>query len=138
MTGLSEPEIGAVVAYFEALQATICEAVSTFDGHAGFSLEEILPETGGKSRPRVLAEGVHIEKAAVQFTHSIGSGGSDLNDLPSAEPACSHDACQSTVFPGGCLILVLWGRVRSHPLLPDDGRCASLAPDSKGCSRAFW
>ena len=72
MTGLSEPEIGAVVAYFEALQATICEAVSTFDGHAGFSLEEILPETGGKSRPRVLAEGVHIEKAAVQFTHSIG------------------------------------------------------------------
>lgn len=73
MAGLSEPDIGAVAGYFEDLQTAICEAVAGFDGHAAFSSEELRPETGGKSRPRVLEEGTHIEKGAVQFSHSIGA-----------------------------------------------------------------
>ena len=73
MTGSSEPDVTVVADYFAALQTDICERVAAFDGQAEFSSEDILPDTGGRSRPRVMADGLHIEKAAVQFTHSIGS-----------------------------------------------------------------
>ena len=65
--------IESVVNYFMALQTTICTALETLDGKAVFSLERFIPPNGGLSQPRVLANGAHIEKAAVQFTHSKGS-----------------------------------------------------------------
>ena len=68
----TQPSIEPVRDYFMGLQAQICAALEAADGKARFSLEEIPSETGGLSRPRVLADGPVIEKAAVQFTHSIG------------------------------------------------------------------
>ena len=65
--------IEPVVNYFMALQSQICSALETLDGKATFSLEQIMPPNGGLSQPRVLADGAHIEKAAVQFTHSKGA-----------------------------------------------------------------
>ena len=65
--------IEPVVNYFMALQSQICSALETLDGKAAFSLEQITPPNGGLSQPRVLADGAHIEKAAVQFTHSKGA-----------------------------------------------------------------
>ena len=65
--------IEPVVDYFMALQSEICGALETLDGKATFSLEQITPPNGGLSQPRVLADGAHIEKAAVQFTHSKGA-----------------------------------------------------------------
>ena len=67
------PDIGAVINYFSNLQTEICSALSAEDGKAEFSLEEIPYPNGGLGRPRVLADGAHIEKAAVQFTHSVGT-----------------------------------------------------------------
>ena len=64
--------ISDVVDYFQTLQQQICLELERADGSAGFSMETIEPPNGGVSRPRVLADGKHIEKAAVQFTHSIG------------------------------------------------------------------
>ena len=64
--------ISDVVDYFQTLQQQICSELERVDGLAEFSLEVIEPPNGGMSRPRVLADGQHIEKAAVQFTHSIG------------------------------------------------------------------
>ena len=58
--------------YFATLQAEICAALEAEDGEAKFLQEEIESPGGGVSRPRVLADGAVIEKAAVQFTHSIG------------------------------------------------------------------
>lgn len=58
--------------YFLALQTQICQALAELDGAADFSREEIVAPNGGLAQPRVLADGAHIEKAAVQFTHSIG------------------------------------------------------------------
>ncbi|HSG91545.1 MAG TPA: oxygen-dependent coproporphyrinogen oxidase [Pseudomonadales bacterium] len=58
--------------YFAALQQQICTALEAEDGEAKFLVEEIESPGGGVSRPRVLADGPVIEKAAVQFTHSIG------------------------------------------------------------------
>ena len=49
-----------------ALQSEICQALEALDGQAAFSDEQIRPPNGGWSQPRVLADGAHIEKAAVQ------------------------------------------------------------------------
>lgn len=65
--------IEPVVTYFKDLQQQICQALEALDGQESFSLEQIRPPAGGLSQPRVLAGGQHIEKAAVQFTHSLGS-----------------------------------------------------------------
>ena len=65
--------ISDVVDYFQSLQQSICAEFERIDGLAEFSVEVIEPPNGGMSRPRVLADGRHIEKAAVQFTHSIGA-----------------------------------------------------------------
>ena len=58
--------------YFLGLQETICQALTEEDGKSKFSKEPIEAPNGGLAQPRVLGEGKHIEKAAVQFTHSLG------------------------------------------------------------------
>ncbi len=68
----TQPAMEPVRDYFMELQERICAALEAEDGEARFRIEEIPSETGGLSRPRVLADGPVIEKAAVQFTHSIG------------------------------------------------------------------
>ena len=64
--------VSPVREYFLSLQSTICDALSSEDGHASFSKEPIETPNGGLAQPRVLSDGQHIEKAAVQFTHSLG------------------------------------------------------------------
>ena len=66
--------IKPVVDYFLALQEKICTTLEGLDQRATFSLEQIKPPTGGLSQPRVLANGQHIEKAAVQFTPGRAPG----------------------------------------------------------------
>lgn len=58
---------------FMALQDSIITALERADGSASFLREQIESPGGGVSRPRVMADGRHIEKAAVQFTHSVGA-----------------------------------------------------------------
>tara|TARA_X000000950_G_scaffold41492_1_gene45392 strand:- start:1916 stop:2794 length:879 start_codon:yes stop_codon:yes gene_type:complete len=65
--------IDQVVTFFTTLQAQICAALEAVDGVGTFSLERIEPPMGGLAQPRVMAGGQHIEKAAVQFTHSVGA-----------------------------------------------------------------
>ena len=62
----------AVRQYFLDLQSEICNTLEASDGKAKFSLEKIEAPNGGLAQPRVIADGAHIEKAAVQFTHSLG------------------------------------------------------------------
>ena len=64
--------IRPVLTYFMALQDELCEAFEAMDGTASFSREELPGPNGGLARPRVLADGPNIEKAAVQFTHGFG------------------------------------------------------------------
>ena len=68
MTAAIEP----VRDYFMSLQDRIVEALEAVDGEARFLREELPGPGGTLSRPRVLEGGHHIEKAAVQFTHSRG------------------------------------------------------------------
>lgn len=64
-------QIQAVIDYLEELQQRICDELASLEG-SDFSMETIQLQGKGYSRPRVLAEGEHIEKAAVQFSYSIG------------------------------------------------------------------
>lgn len=66
------PDISAVRDYFLNLQTTICNTLERIDGEAGFSQEDVEGPGGTLSRPRVLDGGRHIERGAVQFTHSRG------------------------------------------------------------------
>ncbi len=69
---MSSAEITAVTEYFSSLQADICSTLENFDGQVSFSLEEIETPGGGLSRPRVIDDGKHLERGAVQYSHSIG------------------------------------------------------------------
>ena len=71
MTG--EIDIAAVRGHFSALQDTICDAFERTDERARFERRVIDSHGGGVARPRVLENGQHIEKAAVQLTHSLGT-----------------------------------------------------------------
>jgi coproporphyrinogen III oxidase len=62
----------AVDAYLRELQARICAALEAEDGTARFRGDEAAGPGGALSRPRVLAGGPVIEKAAVNFTHARG------------------------------------------------------------------
>jgi len=65
-------EVGPVKAYLEDLQDRICAGLEREDASAHFCREELDREGGGLSRPRVLSEGSVIEKAAVNFSHTLG------------------------------------------------------------------
>lgn len=65
-------EITVVRDHFVDLQSNIVKTLEELDGGAKFSLERIETPGGGFSQPRVLANGQILEKAAVQFTYSLG------------------------------------------------------------------
>ena len=62
----------AVREYLCTLQDTICRFVEDHEPKSKFSRTPV-PTATGLARPRVLSGGEVIEKAAVNFTHSIGS-----------------------------------------------------------------
>ena len=66
------PELAAVQEYLASLQDTICDAIEAEDGEAKFDRREIEREGGGRSRPRVLSDGPVVERAAVNYTHTLG------------------------------------------------------------------
>ncbi len=66
------PDITLVKDYFLTLQSEICQAIENIDGVENFSTEDIHAANGGHARPRVLDAGAHIERGAVQYSHSIG------------------------------------------------------------------
>ena len=69
---------GQVREFLRALQSEICHALEQIDGESRFEEDARQTEGGGLSAPRVLADGAVIERAGVNFTHSVG------DQLPSA------------------------------------------------------
>ena len=66
------PSSEAVRGYLVALQDRICAGLEEIDAEARFLCEKIERAGGGSSLPRVLEGGRVIEKAAVNFSHTIG------------------------------------------------------------------
>ena len=63
---------GQVREFLRLLQEEICEALEQADGEARIEEDAQHTYAGGLSAPRVLADGLHIERAGVNFTHSVG------------------------------------------------------------------
>jgi len=78
MTPHELPDVAPVRAFLLDLQDRITGALESADGEARFRRDELGGERGGLARPRVLEGGRHLEKAAVNFSHTRGAS------LPSA------------------------------------------------------
>ena len=98
-----QPSVGPFVDYLKTLQDSIVSALEAADGEATFLREEIATDGGGLSRPRVLADGPVIEKAAVQFTHSVGKA------LPPAATE-RHPHLAGRGFQAGAVSLIVHPR----------------------------
>ncbi|MAZ45153.1 MAG: oxygen-dependent coproporphyrinogen oxidase [Gammaproteobacteria bacterium] len=75
------PNLDQVKAYLIDLQNELIAALEVADTRAKFIQQDYPTPIGGIARPRVLENGLYIEKAAVQFTHGRG------NSLPPAATA---------------------------------------------------
>ncbi|MGH7896342.1 MAG: oxygen-dependent coproporphyrinogen oxidase [Candidatus Binatia bacterium] len=64
--------LSAVERFLLDLQDEITAALEEEDGTARFSREDIPGEHGGFSRPRVVEDGPVLERAAVNFSHTVG------------------------------------------------------------------
>ncbi len=58
--------------YLMGFQDAVCAAIEAADGEARFQRETLENERGGRARPRVLEDGPKIERAAVNFSHTVG------------------------------------------------------------------
>ncbi|HAK52480.1 MAG TPA: oxygen-dependent coproporphyrinogen oxidase [Gammaproteobacteria bacterium] len=67
-----KPDITSVRDYFLGLQSSICGQLAAVDT-TPFTSQDINADNGGYSRPSVLENGRYLEKAAVHFSHSIGT-----------------------------------------------------------------
>lgn len=68
------PDPHAARQHLEQLQDRICEALERVDGQVRFRRDEHPGERGGLARPRVLDDGPVLERAAVNFSHTVGVG----------------------------------------------------------------
>ena len=60
--------------HLQGLQALICEMIEQEDGSgARFLADDQVRDNGSISAPRILSDGAVVEKAAVNFSHSIGA-----------------------------------------------------------------
>jgi len=78
---MSQVDFDAAREYFMELQDRICDALEDIDSQARFQKDEFPGDRGGTARPRVLEGGPHLEKAAVNFSHTVGES------LPAAATA---------------------------------------------------
>jgi coproporphyrinogen III oxidase len=62
----------AIRGFLQSLQAEVCAALEDADGTARFVPDDMQTSGGGISAPRVLSGGAVIERAGVNFTHSVG------------------------------------------------------------------
>ena len=67
----ARPDARPVHDYLVGLQDRICSALESEDGGARFR-EQLFEEGANLARPRLLAGGEVVEKAAVHFPHSSG------------------------------------------------------------------
>ena len=66
-------DIEHVKTYFQSLQKRVCQAFEEREPIKKFSSEENKSETGGIGKPKVIDDGVHVERGAVQYTYSKGT-----------------------------------------------------------------
>ena len=115
--------------YLHELQSEICAALEESDGKAKFKEDRIETELGGVSAPRVLENGQHIERAGVNFTHSIGA------KLPAAATA-GRPALAGHGFQAVSLSLIVHPKNPYAPTTHANFRC--FVAKSHGEPPVWW
>lgn len=105
---MHEPDISLVNQYFLQLQNRICTDLGDREKNSDFNAEDIVTEEGGHSRPRVLENGHHLEKAAILYSHSIGSA------LPAAASA-RNPHLAGKVFEASAISMIVHAK---NPYVP--------------------
>jgi coproporphyrinogen III oxidase len=127
------PALEPVTTWLMGLQDRICAALERADGRARFRRDEIPREGGGVSRPRVLEDGEHVEKAAVNFTHTFG------NRMP---PAATERRPELTggSYQAVSVSLIVHPRNPYAPTSHANYRCfyATPASGSSDASPTWW
>ena len=72
MPPLDRADLHAVEAFLLDFQDRVCRAIEEEDGHERFHEERMQGEAGSSARPRVLSDGPVVERAAVNFSHTVG------------------------------------------------------------------
>ena len=67
------PDVAAVERWLLGFQDRVCVALETEDAQALFREDRTVSAAGSVHRPRVLEGGPVLEKAAVHFTHTVGT-----------------------------------------------------------------
>ncbi len=67
------PDFPAVHEFLLGLQDRVCRGFEEVDGEARFLEDAVERPGGGLSRTRVLSDGPHLERAAVNFSHTRGT-----------------------------------------------------------------
>lgn len=68
-----DPMIQRVRSHLQDLQSRICAMLEAEDGLAHFTSDDDVSANGSLSAPRIMVDGAVVEKAAVNFSHSIGT-----------------------------------------------------------------
>ena len=73
MRAMTPIDVAPVLTYLLGLQERVCAALETLDGAAVFDRRDLPGERGGRARPCVLEGGTHVERAAVNVSHTRGA-----------------------------------------------------------------
>ena len=120
---------GQVREFLRSLQEKICCELERVDGKARFKEDAQHTEGGGLSAPRVLADGANIERAGVNFTHSVG------DELPSAATVRRPDLA-GRGFQAVSLSLIIHPRNPFAPTTHANFRC--FVATKEGEEPVWW
>jgi coproporphyrinogen III oxidase len=115
--------------FLNGLQTGIVRALETADGVATFVDDDVETEQGGVSAPRVMAGGKHIERAGVNFTHSVGT------ELPPAATARRPDLA-GRAFQAVSLSLIVHPKNPYAPTAHANFRC--FVATKEGAASVWW
>ena len=126
---MSDLGADAVRGYLLDLQGQICTALEQEDGVARFQSLTLEREGGGSARPRVLSDGAVLERAAVNFSHTVGAR------MPEAATVRRPELAGQS-FQAASLSLIV------HPLNPyaPTSHCnlRCFVTDGKGSDTFWW
>lgn len=139
MSASDPPSVPAVRDYLLGLQDRICTALEREDGSARFSRETTESrDTAGLARPRVIEGGEVIEKAAVNFSHTVGKR------LPSAATERRPELAGQG-FEAVSVSLIVHPRNPYAPtshanfrFFSTDGQRSDGGDDSDSAERVWW
>lgn len=118
-----EIDVGEVRDYLLKLQEHVCAVLEAEDGAATFAEDVLEGQRGGLGRPRVLSDGPVLERAAVNFSHTVSAS------LPAAATR-RRPELQGASFEAVSVSLIVHPKNPYAPTTHANFRCFVARPPS--------